>query len=173
MTAAQAILIHGDPRLRRAARPVAPDEGLGDLPARMLASMADHDGIGLAAPQLGDLRRVIVVSDPEVRPLRPVVMTNPEVTDTFGPDVMVEEGCLSFPGIYFNLVRPRGAEVRYRDLAGNEQTLRADGMLARVIQHEVDHLDGVLFIDRLPRWRRWLLAGALRGLRRRAGRSQA
>ncbi|MEZ4388634.1 MAG: peptide deformylase [Candidatus Krumholzibacteriia bacterium] len=162
--AALTILIHGDPRLRRPARPVAPDEDLGDLPARLLAGMRDHRGIGLAAPQLGDLRRVVAVSDPESG--RSLVLVNPELDETFGPPIPFEEGCLSFPGLYLTLLRPRGVAVRYREPDGGTRTLRDEGILSRVIQHELDHLDGVLFIDHLPRWRRWWLAGRLRRLRR-------
>jgi peptide deformylase len=160
------ILIHGDPTLRASARPLDPDEDPGDLPDRLLTALAAHDGVGLAAPQIGDLRRVIVVADPERRPLEPLVMVNPEIDEHFGPEVPFEEGCLSFPGRFYTLWRPRGVAVRYRDQAGRPQQLRDDSLLARVIQHEVDHLDGVLFVDHLPRWRRWLLGFGLRQERR-------
>lgn len=171
--AAPTILVYGDPRLRLVARTVAPDEDLGDLPARLLAGMQEHDGIGLAAPQLGGQHRVIAVVDPHARPLQPLVMVNPEIVEAFGPEVPFEEGCLSFPGLFFDVLRPRGVEVRYRDPDGGERTLRDEGLLARVIQHEVDHLDGILYIDRLPRWRRWLLARRLRRIRRGGGKGQA
>lgn len=163
--AAPTVLVYGDQRLRMTARAVAPGEDLGDLPARLIAGMRGHDGIGLAAPQLGEQRRVIAVADPAVEPLQPVLMVNPEIIASTGPEVPFEEGCLSFPGLFFDVVRPRAVTVRYRDLAGAEQTLQDDGILARVIQHEVDHLDGILYIDRLPRWRRWALAGRLRRIR--------
>jgi peptide deformylase len=81
-----------------------------------------------------------------------------------------EEGCLSFPELFVTLLRPRNVCVRYRDLEGQQQTLRDDGILARIVQHEVDHLDGVLYIDHLPRWRRWLLGWRL--LRLRAGQGE-
>jgi peptide deformylase len=160
------IRIVGDPCLRQRCREVAADEDVQDLAGGMLATMAAHDGVGLAAPQVGDPRRVIVVSDPFAASRRPVVMVNPVIDETFGPDVAHEEGCLSFPALFITLRRPVGVAVRYCDRAGRERTLRDDGFLARVIQHEVDHLDGVLFTDHLPRWRRWLLSWRLHRLRR-------
>jgi len=167
------ILVHGDPRLRLSARPMAPGEDLGDLPRRLLTGLREHDGIGLAAPQLGDLRRVVAVTDPSRPEQAPRILVNPEITERFGPQIPFEEGCLSFPGLFFNLYRPAGVVVRYHDRDGNEQTLRNDDVVARVVQHEVDHLDGVLFIDHLPRWRRWLLAGRLRRIQREAGKESA
>lgn len=171
--AAPSILVYGDPRLRLTARAVTPDEDLGDLPTRLLTGMQEHDGIGLAAPQLGEPSRVIAVVDPQGKPRKPLVMVNPEIVEAFGPVVTFEEGCLSFPGLYFDVLRPLGVEVSYRDPDGNERILRDEGLLARVIQHEVDHLDGILYIDRLPRWRRWLLARRLRRIRAHHGRGQA
>lgn len=171
--AAPTILVYGDPRLRLPARLVSPGEDLGDLPARLLTGMQEHDGIGLAAPQLGEQRRVIAVVDPQDRPLKPLVMINPEIVEAFGPEVPFEEGCLSFPGLFFDVLRPRGVQVRYCALDGDERTLRDEGLLARVIQHEVDHLDGILYIDRLPPWRRWLLARRLRRIRKGGRKGQA
>jgi peptide deformylase len=161
------ILLYGDSRLRRPARPVTPGEDLGDLPERLCAAMLEAEGIGLAANQLGDERRVIAVRDPAERGTRPLVLVNPAIMTHRGPMVSFEEGCLSFPGVFLTLVRPRGVEVAYLDLAGRPQTLRNEGILARVIQHEVDHLDGKLFIDHLPRWRRWSLSARLGHIRRR------
>jgi peptide deformylase len=165
------VRVFGDPCLRRPCREVAATEDVGDLVEGMLAVMADHDGVGLAAPQVGDARRVIVVSDPFASRQVPLVLINPRVEETFGPAVMGEEGCLSFPELFIDLWRPRGVAVSYRDEVGNQHTLRDETFLARVILHEVDHLDGILFIDRLPRWRRWLLSWRLHRLRqgRRTG----
>jgi peptide deformylase len=165
------IRLVGDPCLRQRCREVAADEDVHDLAGGMLAAMAAHDGVGLAAPQVGDPRRVIVVSDPMAASRRPVVMINPVIDETFGPDVAHEEGCLSFPALFITLRRPCGVAVRYRDRAGQQRTLRDEGFLARVIQHEVDHLDGILFIDHLPRWRRWLLSWRLHRLRQ-SGRTR-
>lgn len=163
------ILIYGDPRLRRVARPVRDDEDLGDLSNRLMASMLASDGVGLAAPQVGDMRRVVAVADPTVQPLRPLVMINPVVEELFGPTASFEEGCLSFPGLYLSIWRQRGVQVGYRDVDGASHVLRDDGILGRVVQHEVDHLDGIVFVDRLPLWRRWLLVVRLRKLRRLQG----
>ncbi len=100
-------------------------------------------------------------------------MINPRLEETFGPVTVFEEGCLSFPELYVNLARPLGAAVTYSDLAGQQHQFRDDGFLARVVQHELDHLDGVLFNDRLPAWRRWLLGWRLLQLRRRSGEEAA
>ncbi len=169
--AAARILLDGEPALRQRSRPLDDGEDAGDLADRLRVTLAANDGVGLAAPQIGDLRRVIVVADPGRRPLRPLVMINPEITDRFGADVPFEEGCLSFPGRFFTLWRPRGVEVRYRDRAGRDRRLRDETLLARVIQHEVDHLDGVLFVDHLPRWRR-LLSAPSRWWTRRCSRKE-
>lgn len=164
--------LYGDAVLRRRCREVAADEDVAELARAMIAAMADQDGVGLAAPQIGDLRRVIVVSDPACD-VAPLVMINPRLDETFGPAAVFEEGCLSFPDLYVDVTRPRGAVVTYRDLGGREQVLRDDGFLARVALHELDHLDGVLFIDRLPRWRRWVLGWRLIRLRQRSGEAAA
>jgi len=161
------VRLFGDAVLRRRCREVDAGEDVTDLVETMLATMAAHDGVGLAAPQIGDPRRVIVAEDPKSgKP--PVVLINPRIEESFGAPSSFEEGCLSFPNLYVHLTRPSGVEVSYRDLAGAERRLRDDGILARVVQHELDHLDGILYIDRLPRWRRWLLGLRLLQLRRRS-----
>ncbi len=161
------VRLFGDAVLRRRCREVAAGEDVSDLVATMLATMDAHDGVGLAAPQIGDPRRVIVVEDPRSGE-PPEVLINPRLEETFGAPTNFEEGCLSFPNLYVHLTRPSGVEVAYRDVAGADRRLRNDGILARVIQHELDHLDGILYIDRLPRWRRWLLGWRLLRLRRRS-----
>ena len=170
----EAIRIFGDPCLRRRCREVRPGEDTTGLVRMMTAAMARADGLGLAAPQVGDDRRVLLARDPERGRRRPpLVMVNPRLLSASGPPVSFEEGCLSFPGLFVDLARPRDVVVAYRDPAGAEHTLEAGGLLARIIQHEIDHLDGKLFIDRLPRWRRWLLGRRLRRLRRGAGKAVA
>jgi len=171
--AAAEVLVFGDARLRERCRDVAADEDVTDLVRRLREAMAAHDGVGLAAPQLGDPRRVILVGDPEHPRQRPRVLINPRITDRFGPQVPFEEGCLSFPDLFLWLRRPRGVEVSYRDLGGAERRLREEGVVARICQHEVDHLDGILFIDHLPAWRRGLLALRLWRLRRQSRRAAA
>jgi peptide deformylase len=158
--------LYGDAVLRRSCREVRDGEDVSGLAARMLTIMRQHSGVGLAAPQIGDPRRVIAISDPGGG-TAPLILVNPRLKATFGPEVGFEEGCLSFPELFVTVTRPRGAEASYRDLEGRERCLRDEGVLARVLQHELDHLEGVLFIDRLPWWRRWLLTRRLRDLRRR------
>ncbi len=123
----------------------------------MLETMYNAPGIGLAAPQVGKSLRVIVfdISHKEGEK-RPYILINPVVTATEGSEVM-EEGCLSVPGVYAHVKRAAKVEVKGYDLDGKEVTLQAEGLLARVIQHEVDHLDGILFIDRLSRIRREMI----------------
>ena len=164
----QPVLGYGDECLRQHCRAVEPDEDVSALADLMKQTMLESNGVGLAASQIGDRRRVITVVDPTRRPHKPMVLINPEILETFGPGTVFEEGCLSFPGLYMDLTRPRGLEVRYRTLEGDERVLRNEGILARIIQHEVDHLDGVLFIDHLPTWQRWLLFWRLWRLRRSA-----
>ncbi len=161
------ILRYGDERLRAACRPAAGDADLAALADEMWRLMLRHGGVGLSAPQIGDLRRVIVVRDPR-RPRSPtrLVLVDPVLSEPSPEVISFEEGCLSFPGLYLRLERPRAVSVTYRDLAGAEHRLAADGLLARVVQHEADHLDGVLFIDHLSRWRRQLLRWRLWRLRR-------
>jgi peptide deformylase len=156
------ILLYGDPRLRRSCREVAPDEAVADLVAAMQHTMLTAGGVGLAAPQVGDERRIIVCRDPDRTLER-----------TSGPRVSFEEGCLSFPDLFLHLRRPREVRVRYRDLAGRERARGFSSVLARIILHEIDHLDGVLFIDHLPGWRRWLLGRRLRRLHRQGARAAA
>lgn len=161
--------LYGEPGLRRRCREVAADEDIATLANSMIVGLETRSGVGLAAPQIGDLRRVIVAGDPAAPRLRPIVMINPVIEESFGPLEVFEEGCLSFPDLYLKLPRPRSVVVRYRGLDGGKKVLRDEGFLARVVQHEVDHLDGVLFIDHLPSWRRWMLGWRLSRLRRLTG----
>jgi len=165
--AAGPIRLFGSACLRRRARPADPaDPATAARLDAMHALLDDGRGVGLAAPQVGDERRLIVLRDPR-RPAgrQRLELINPEVTATFGPDVPFEEGCLSFPGLFLRVMRPRGVEVRYLTREGEAATLRDDGLVARILQHEIDHLDGVLFIDRLGAWGRALRAPRLLWLR--------
>lgn len=150
--------------LRKKARAVkGPDAGLAQLAADMLETMHNANGIGLAANQVGLLQRIIVVdiSGTEETPTTPpLAMINPEIISSDGAVVM-EEGCLSIPDVRDEVERPEQITVRFRDLEFREQERTADGILARVIQHEIDHLDGVLFIDHIGSVRRKLLRGRL------------
>ena len=140
----------GDPVLRVEARPVEVfDDRLREEIARMGGLMNDALGIGLAATQLGVMHRVLVYKVGEDGLLAAVV--NPEL-EWAGDDIEeAEEGCLSLPGVHVDVERPVRVRVRARDEHGDKQVIEASGLEARVIQHEMDHLDGVLILDRIPR----------------------
>lgn len=141
----------GSSELRTSARRISKvDEGIRDLARDMLRSMYSAQGIGLAAPQVGIHKQLLVIDlDIEEAATPPLVLINPEIT-AFGSSLNTyEEGCLSIPKVYLNVVRPSIVEVSYRDELGRPRRLKADGLLARCIQHEMDHLNGVLFVDRV------------------------
>jgi peptide deformylase len=138
---------YGDPVLRKRAAEV------GEITSEirrtvedMIETMYDEVGIGLAAPQIGVPLRLMVVADEETRTARALV--NPVIGEVSG-QVTAEEGCLSIPGIFAPVTRAARVTVTARDLDGPPTTIKAEGLLARVLQHEIDHLDGILFIDRL------------------------
>jgi peptide deformylase len=121
-----------------------------ELARDMLVSMYAARGIGLAAPQIGVHQQLLVIDleleDPASPPL---VLINPEITAVGGSICTYEEGCLSIPGVYLDVVRPSVVEVSFRDAMGRPKRMKADGLMARCIQHELDHLNGVLFVDRV------------------------
>jgi peptide deformylase len=151
----------GDPVLRSAASPVGEfDDRLAEEAERMIGLMRDAIGVGLAATQLGILRRMLVFqvgSEAE-----PTVLVNPEIEWRSEDSETAEEGCLSLPGVVVDVERPLFVRARALDVSGQPLTLEASGLEARVIQHEVDHLDGVLMLDRTEKDQR---KGALRALR--------
>ena len=153
------ILIAPNPALRGRARPVGPgdDDRVRALVPRMFASMYAAPGIGLAAPQVGEALRLAVVDlMPDNQPA-PIVMINPEII-RLSPDLATrEEGCLSLPNQYADVTRPALVAVRYHDLEGVRQELEADGLLSVCLQHEIDHLDGVLFVDHISALKRNML----------------
>jgi peptide deformylase len=154
----------GDPVLRAKARPVQVfDDALRDEIARMGALMHDSMGIGLAATQLGTLHRVLVYRVEHDSPVNALV--NPELEWSGKEKEWMEEGCLSLPGVHVDVERPVRVRVRARDADGEEVLVEASGLEARVIQHEIDHLDGVLILDRTPRDQR---KEAMRALREHA-----
>ncbi|MFW6338493.1 MAG: peptide deformylase [Alkalispirochaetaceae bacterium] len=122
------------------------DEETKDLAVRMIEAVQHYEGIGLAAPQVNVLQRMFVVY---LRDDKPRVFINPEILETSMEENVIEEGCLSIPGIYAEVKRPAEVSVQAFDQRGKPFTLEAEGMLARVIQHEYDHLNGVLFTDHL------------------------
>jgi len=145
------ILIAPDPVLKTRARPVAePDAAaVRDLVPRMLATMYRAPGIGLAAPQVGVGLRVTVIDLMPGEKPSPIVLVNPEVIAASEELATREEGCLSLPGQYADVTRPARVTVRYLDEGGARQEIEAEGLLAACLQHEIDHLDGILFVDHL------------------------
>lgn len=130
------------------------DESLRQLAADMAETMYDAPGVGLAAPQVGVLKRMVVIDCAgSENPPDLIVAINPEIVDRAG-ECMEEEGCLSVPGYYARVARSAQVKVRYQDLDGETQEREADELLAVAIQHEIDHLDGVLFVDRLSSLKR-------------------
>ncbi len=150
------ILTAPDPRLREISKPVKKvDDELRALMDDMLETMYDAPGIGLAAIQVGVPLRVIVMdlSDSDDKP-EPRYFVNPEILDPSEDMSVYEEGCLSVPDYFESVDRPSQCRVKYLDYDGNEQILVAQGLLATCIQHEMDHLEGVLFIDHISRLKR-------------------
>ena len=159
------IHIYGDPVLKRSAEKItAFDESLRELADRMVEFMYAHNGIGFAGPQAGVSMKISVIDlsfGEEVD--NTLIIINPEILKTEGKCTM-EEGCLSVPGIFEDVERPEKIKVRYQDLDGTVHEREADGLLARVILHEVDHLKGILFVGRLSTVKRKLLSKKLRTL---------
>jgi peptide deformylase len=150
------ILLLPDTRLRAIAEPIdAIDDSIKQLAQDMLETMYAAPGIGLAAPQVGELRRIVVMDlAKEEEPADPIVMINPEILSFSEETVVTEEGCLSIPELYYEVERPAEITVRYTDLEGKTIERAAGERLAICIQHELDHLDGVLYIDYLSRLKR-------------------
>uniref|UniRef100_B8HY87 Peptide deformylase n=1 Tax=Cyanothece sp. (strain PCC 7425 / ATCC 29141) TaxID=395961 RepID=B8HY87_CYAP4 len=121
-----------------------------ELARTMLQTMYSADGIGLAAPQVGVNKQLIVVDiHPDEAANPPLILVNPVIRE-FSPEVSLgQEGCLSIPGVYLDVKRPEMIEVAYKDEQGRPQVLYASGLLSRAIQHEIDHLGGVMFVDRV------------------------
>lgn len=145
-----------DPRLRQVTEPVAAiNDELQVLIDDMFETMYDAPGIGLAAPQIGVMKRVVVMdcADKEDKP-EPTVMINPELLWQSDELSVHEEGCLSIPEYYEEVERPAACQVRFLDRHGETVEMKTDGLLATCIQHEIDHLDGKLFIDYLSRLKR-------------------
>ncbi|RYE87443.1 MAG: peptide deformylase [Hyphomicrobiales bacterium] len=150
------ILVLPDARLRAIADPIEKiDDSIRELAKDMLETMYDAPGIGLAAPQIGELKRIVVMDlAKEGEEPDPLVMINPEILKFSDETVVTEEGCLSIPELYYDVERPAEVTVRYTDLEGKTVEKDATERLAICIQHELDHLDGVLYIDYLSRLKR-------------------
>ncbi len=167
------IYIYGQPVLRKVAQDITPDyPELKELISDMFASLTASDGVGLAAPQIGKDIRVVVIdldvlSDdvPEYKDFTKAYI-NPHILeyDENAPKETMEEGCLSLPGIHENVTRPTRIHVAYKDDEFNDHDEWVDGYLARVMQHEFDHLEGKMFIDRMPPFRKQLIFAKLKAL---------
>ncbi|MFO7725121.1 MAG: peptide deformylase [Oceanipulchritudo sp.] len=174
---------YGEPVLRQSGDAVETfDESLQTLASDMIETMYAEEGVGLAAQQVDRALMLCVIDvshlpeeelDYQLDGLRqpidlimPLPLVNPEVTELPGKTITDEEGCLSFPGIRGDVPRTETIEVRFQDLKGLAHTLICSGWFARVVQHEVDHLNGKLFIDRMEKRRRRLIEGKVRRLKR-------
>jgi peptide deformylase len=159
------IVIYGDPILRDVSEPVEKvDREIKDLVAGMIATLKEAKGLGLAAVQVGVLKRLFIVDLSVVDMTQPLkVFINPEIVAVDG-EVEMEEGCLSFPGLYQRIVRPANVRIRATDLDGNRFEMTAQGLAARAILHEYDHLEGKLFVDYLSPLARTMIKGRLRKL---------
>ncbi|MCZ6604787.1 MAG: peptide deformylase [Alphaproteobacteria bacterium] len=153
------IITAPDPRLKIVCRPVsAVDDDVRRLMSDMLETMYAAPGIGLSAPQVGDSRRVLVVDvsrDGEAR--QPFQMADPKILEAARKLVVNEEGCLSFPDQYSEVSRPEWVRISYLDDLGQAREVTADGLLAVCLQHEIDHLDGTLFVDHLTLLKRGMI----------------
>ena len=141
----------GDNVLRENAKRISKvDNSIRTLAKEMLQSMYAAKGIGLAAPQIGINKELLVIDvNYDDSAAEPLILINPEIS-SYGTTLnSYEEGCLSIPGVYLNVIRPSTIKLKFRDEMGRPRKMKADGLLARCIQHEMDHLNGVLFVDRV------------------------
>ena len=166
------ILIAPDPRLKTKCKPVeAVDDGVRKLMDDMLETMYAAPGIGLAAPQVGVLKRVLVLDVArEGEDAQPLFVANPEVLWTSEEEATYNEGCLSLPDHYADVVRPASVRVRFLDRNDEVREMEADGLLATCIQHEIDHLDGILFVDRISALKRNMIMRKLAKEQKSKGR---
>ncbi len=167
------ILIHPDPRLKKTAKPVgAVTKELRALADSMLQTMYEAPGIGLAAPQVGVLKRLFVmdcIKDKGAKP-EPTVLFDPQITWVSEAMNTYEEGCLSIPEQYADVERPAEARVRWLDVDGKVCEEQFDGLWATCVQHEIDHLDGKLFIDYLKPLKRQMITRKMVKLKREKAR---
>ncbi len=167
------IILHPDPRLKKVCAPVADISAeMRRLAEDMLSTMYDAPGIGLAAPQVGEMTRLIVmdcVKEENAKP-RPMVLFNPEVTWSSEETNVYEEGCLSIPEHFADVERPKMVRVVWQDMDGKRQEEEFDGLWATCVQHEIDHLNGKLFLDYLKPLRRQMITRKMVKLKRELAR---
>ncbi|MFC2075802.1 peptide deformylase [candidate division KSB1 bacterium] len=164
--AVRTIYTYGHPVLKQVAREVPEiDDEVRRLIDDMFETMYMAGGIGLAAPQVGlDLRLIVIDTSPLDEEANPLALVNPEITDSWGEDIQ-EEGCLCLPELKVDVKRSLGVKVRGLDRDGSEVELSTEGLLARALQHEIDHLDGLLIVDRISNIKRKLLRTTLEKLK--------
>ena len=150
------ILIAPHPTLRAVARPVGPadTDRVRALLPRMFSTMYQAPGIGLAAPQIGQKLRFLIADIQPNEERRPIALINPEIVARSAELAVREEGCLSLPGQFAEITRPARVKIRYLDETGARREIEAEGLLSACLQHEIDHLDGVLFVDHLSALKR-------------------
>jgi peptide deformylase len=164
--AVREIVRYGNPVLRKMSEPVGKiDDEVKALVEDMYTTLRRAKGLGLAAPQVGVNLRVFIIDLTQVDfDAEPLVFINPEIIERQGSEIG-EEGCLSFPGLFFEVERAESITVDYTDLDGNLKRMKTSGLLARAVQHENDHLNGKLFIDYLSATQRDLISGRLKKLK--------
>lgn len=162
------LIILPDPLLRQVSKPVERvDDSLRKFADDMLDTMYEAPGIGLAAIQVGEPIRLLVIDlAKEGEPPAPQVFVNPEIVERSGECSVYEEGCLSIPDYYAEVERPASVRVKYLDRDGKAQEMMAEGLMATCLQHEIDHLDGVLFIDHISRLKREMVVKKFKKLAR-------
>ncbi len=169
------ILLHPDPRLKKICAPVIKITAeLRKLADDMLETMYDAPGIGLAAPQIGFLQRMIVIdcAKKEDTDPAPLIMFNPEITWSSQESEIYEEGCLSIPEHYAEISRPKEIEAKWIDAEGKEQIKVFNGLWSTCLQHEIDHLNGKLFIDYLSSIKRQLITQKMKKFKREFARNK-
>ena len=167
------ILIHPDPRLKTVCKPVTDiTDEIRRLADDMLATMYDAPGIGLAAPQVGVLGRMLVMDcvKGEDEAPKPMVLINPEITWSSDERSTYNEGCLSIPEQYADVERPASVKVRWLGVDGKDHEEQFDDLWATCVQHEIDHLDGKLFIDYLSPMKRQMITRKMQKLKREQAR---
>lgn len=167
------ILIHPDPRLKTVCKPVTDiTDDIRRLADDMLATMYDAPGIGLAAPQVGVLGRMLVMDcvKGEDEAPKPIVLINPEITWSSDERSTCNEGCLSIPEQYADVERPASVKVRWLGVDGKDHEEQFDDLWATCVQHEIDHLDGKLFIDYLSPMKRQMITRKMQKLKREQAR---
>lgn len=140
-----------DPVLRKKCDEVKEiNEEIRKISRAMIEAKKNSRGIGLAASQVGILKRIIIVESED----EPYIFLNPEILEKSKKQEIMEEGCLSFPGLFLKIKRPKEVEIKALNLNGQKIKMKVDGLMARIFQHEIDHLNGILFIDRLSWWQK-------------------